>query len=283
MKRTALTLFMTLAGLAAVPMAARADDAAAPAAAASAPADAASPIAYNVGLVSDYRYRGISQSRDQPALQGGVDYTSSFGLYLGTWLSTIKWIKDAGPAAGVNTGSTPAEWDLYGGYRGDIIKDTLTYDVGGLYYLYVSNKYNQVGANADTFEIYGALTYGPATLKYSHALTNLFGFVDSKNSGYLDLSANFDLGSGFSLTPHIGHQEIKHTTGAPVNYSYTDYSLTLGKDFGNGLSVSAAAVGTDDKKLANGLAAFSYTSDPAGDGYKSLQKATLVVGVKYTF
>ncbi len=281
MKKSSLNLLAALIGIAALPAVALADDTpAAPAAAASAAAaaPAASPVAYNVGVVSDYRYRGISQSRDQPALQGGIDYTSSFGLYLGTWLSTIKWIKDAGTSAGVDTGSTPAEWDLYGGYRGDIIKDTLTYDVGGLYYEYVSNKYANVGANANTFEIYGALTYSIFTAKLSHSLTNLFGNMDSKNSDYLDLSLNFDLGNGLSLVPHIGHQTVTHNS----QFAYTDYALTLGKDFGNGFSLSAAVIGTDDKKLADGLAAYRYTNAD-GSGYKSLQKAALVVGAKYTF
>ncbi|MDE2082042.1 MAG: TorF family putative porin [Burkholderiales bacterium] len=281
MKRNTIPLLAALAGLAALPLAARADDT--PAAAGAAPAPAAAPassLAYNIGVVSDYRYRGLSQSRKQPALQGGIDYTDASGAYVGTWLSTIKWIKDAGTAAGgIDTGSTPAEWDLYGGYRGSL-SEGLSFDVGGLYYLYVNNKYGRLGAaaaNANTFEIYGALTYGPATLKYSHTLTNIFGFADSKNSGYLDLSANFDLGSGFSLTPHIGHQSIAHN-GA---YSYTDFSLTLGKDFGNGFSVSAAAIGTDNKKVG-GIDAYYY-QNADGSGFKSLQKATLVVGAKYTF
>ena len=63
-------------------------------------------------------------------------------------------------------------------------------------------------ANPNTTELYGALTFGPATLKYSHAVTNLFGFSDSKNSYYLDLSAGFDLGGGLMLTPHIGYQKV---------------------------------------------------------------------------
>ncbi len=217
---------------------------------------------YNVGLVTDYRYRGISQSRLKPALQGGADYSNPNGLYLGTWLSTIKWTKDAG-------GSGDVEWDLYGGYKGEISK-TVSYDVGGLYYFYPSNKLgNVVGlVNANTFEIYGAVSFGPVTAKYSNALTNTFGNVNSKNSGYLDLSASFDLGSGFSLAPHIGHQEIKGSVGA----SYTDYSLTLGKDLGNGLSLSAALVGTDANKTL-------YVT-PAG---KFTGKDALVLGAKYSF
>jgi uncharacterized protein (TIGR02001 family) len=231
--------------------------------AADAPAAAPAPsTAYNVGVVTDYRYRGISQSRLKPALQGGVDYTDPKGLYLGTWLSTISWIKDAGGKANV-------EWDLYGGYKGEITKD-VTYDVGGLYYLYLGNKLGDVAgfANANTFEIYGAVTYGPVTAKYSHALTNTFGFTDSKGSGYLDISASFDLGNGFSLAPHFGHQSIAKFNSA----SYNDYSLTLGKDLGNGVTLSAALLGTDASKTA-------YVT-PAG---KFTGKNSIVLGAKFSF
>ena len=228
-------------------------------------AEDAPSTSFNVGVVSDYRYRGISQSRLKPALQGGADYSNPNGLYLGTWLSTIKWTKDAG-------GGGDVEWDLYGGYKGEISK-TVSYDVGGLYYFYPSNKLGNVAGlvNANTFEIYGAVTFGPVTAKYSNALTNTFGNVNSKNSGYLDLSASFDLGSGFSLAPHIGHQEIKGTTGL----SYTDYSLTLGKDMGGGISLSAALVGTDASKTL-------YVT-PAANGSKFTGKNALVLGAKFSF
>lgn len=82
-------------------------------------------VSFNIGGVSDYRYRGISQSRLNPALQGGADYTHNpTGFYAGTWLSTIKWTKDAG-------GDGNIEWDIYGGKRGEIVKD-VSYDVGFL-------------------------------------------------------------------------------------------------------------------------------------------------------
>ncbi|HEY9107432.1 MAG TPA: TorF family putative porin [Roseateles sp.] len=223
-----------------------------------APAD---PLSFNVGAVSEYRYRGISQTRLKPALQGGIDYAAPNGFYVGTWASTIKWIKDAGGDANV-------EVDLYGGYKTEVAKG-LTLDVGGLYYLYPSNKLGSVSgfANANTFELYGALSFGPVTAKYSHSTTNLFGTVDSKGSGYFDVTANFDLGDGMTLTPHVGHQTIKHSAA----WSYTDYSLTFAKDF-SGLVLSAAVVGTDaDKAL--------YVS-PNG---KFTGKTSLVVGLKKTF
>jgi uncharacterized protein (TIGR02001 family) len=213
-------------------------------------------LSYNVGVVTDYRYRGISQSRLDPALQGGIDFAHKSGLYVGTWASTIKWIKDAG-------GGGDVEWDIYGGYKG--AAGPVGYDVGVLRYQYPSNDLNP---SANTTELYVAGTMGPATLKYSHAITNLFGFADSKGSGYLDLSATFDLGNGYSVAPHVGHQTVRHNSG----FSYTDYLLTLGKDFGNGVSVSVAAVGTDANKTA-------YVT-PAG---KFTGRNGLVLGAKYSF
>ena len=226
--------------------------------AAVAPALSYADVAFNVGVTSDYRYRGISQTRLKPALQGGIDYSNG-PFYVGAWASSIKWIKDFGGDAGV-------EVDLYGGYKGEITKG-LTYDVGVLTYQYPSNKLNP---SANTTEIYGALTYGPATLKYSHSVTDTFANLDSKNSTYLDLSANFEVGAGMTLTPHIGHQRISGPFSGPG--SYTDYSLTLAKDF-SGLVVSGAIVGTDADR--------SFYSSPVNG--KELGKATLVLGVKYNF
>jgi uncharacterized protein (TIGR02001 family) len=220
------------------------------------PAVSHADLAFNAGVTSDYRYRGISQSRLKPAVQGGVDFSAG-GFYLGAWASSIKWIKDAG-------GNANAEIDLYGGYKGDIVKDSLTFDVGVLTYQYPSNK---LATKAETTEIYGALTFGPATLKYSHSVSNLFGFADSKNSGYFDLSATFPVGP-VSITPHIGYQKVSGSGNDP--FSYTDYSLTVGYEAMPGLTLSAAVIGTDNKL---------YVS-PAG---KNLGKSALVLGVKYAF
>ncbi|NHZ84207.1 hypothetical protein F2P44_33950, partial [Massilia sp. CCM 8695] len=102
-------------------------------------------ISFNAAVVSDYRYRGISQTRLKPALQGGADYTNNpTGFYAGTWLSTIKWTKDAG-------GDGSVEWDIYGGKRGEIVKD-VSYDLGVLSYVYPSNA---LPVSANTTEIYG--------------------------------------------------------------------------------------------------------------------------------
>ena len=257
MKKTPLALAATLA-LTALPSVSFAED--------------ASPLSFNLSVTSDYRYRGISQTRLKPALQGGADYALPGGFYIGAWASTIKWIKDWDVKG-------PLELDLYGGYKGEIQKD-FGYDVGLLQYAYVGNKLADVGGggvfkNANTTEIYGALSYGPVTGKLSYALTNLFGnynfATNEKSSGsyYFDLSGTFDLGSGLSLVPHIGYQKVAKIDNA----SYTDYSLTLTKDLGSGFSVSGAIVGTDADKLF-------YASPVNG---KFLGKTSGFVSVKYVF
>ena len=217
-------------------------------------------LSFNAAVTSDYRYRGISQSRLNPAVSGGVDFAHKSGLYVGAWASSIKWIKDFGGNAGM-------ELDVYGGYKG-AISDAVSYDVGVLGYLYPSN---QLTPSTNTTEIYGALTMGPVTAKYSHSTTNLFGLAGSKGSGYLDLSATFDLGGGWSVVPHLGHQRA---AGAGNNIaSYTDYSLAVNKDFGGGFVGTAALVGTDASKV--------FYASPANG--KFLGKDGLVLTVKYSF
>ena len=82
-------------------------------------------FAFNVGAVSDYRYRGISQTSKKPAIQGGVDFAHKSGLYLGAWGSNVKWVEDFNGATKGNL-----EIDLYGGFKGTIAGD-LGFDVDG--------------------------------------------------------------------------------------------------------------------------------------------------------
>jgi len=212
-------------------------------------------VSFNAALATDYRYRGLSQTRLKPALQGGADYAHSpTGLYAGVWASTIKWTRDLG-------GDGDVEIDLYGGKKGELAPG-LSYDVGGLYYFYPSNDLNP---SANTFELYGQLAYGPAYVKYSHSTTNLFGTADSKGSGYLDIGANIELSPGLLLNLHAGRQRVANN-GV---YSYTDYKVGLTKDLGLA-SVSLALIHADTS---------AYLS-PAG---KNLGKTGAVVAISKTF
>jgi len=286
MKKSALATVAALAILGG-PAVAFAEDAPA-AAPAAAPAEPASPITYNIGVVSDYRYRGISQTKMKPALQGGVDYANG-PVYFGTWLSTIQWVKDsmkiyneagAAAAAGSETPFTPVsekgapvEWDLYGGTKGDIIKDSLTYDVGVLGYIYLGEKFKDIGMKSpNTVEVYGALTYSVFTAKVSISGTPLFGAPQSSGSQYYDVSANFDLGSGFTLTPDVGYQNVTGDFAKTNKLSYTDYSVTLGKDFGSGFTASLQVIATDADKVWYATSSSKFTG-----------RTGVVAGVKYSF
>lgn len=212
----------------------------------------------NAAITSDYRYRGISQTRLQPALQGGADYTHNpSGLYAGVWLSTIKWTKDAG-------GDGDVEVDLYAGRRG-ALGDKLSYDAGVLSYVYPSNG---LQPSANTTEVYGQLGFGPAYAKYSLGLTNLFGYADSRHSGYLDLGANLDLAQGLVLNLHAGHQNVKGNAAA----SYTDWKIGLTRDFGV-VTGALALVGTNADRVV-------YASPVNG---KFMGRNAVTVSVSKTF
>ncbi len=222
-------------------------------------------LSYNVGVTSDYRFRGISQASFNPALQAGADFAHKNGFYLGIWGSNINWIKDY---IGATDGSL--EVDLYGGYKGAITKD-IAFDVGIIRYQYPGNTAADVPgfADANTTEIYGALTYSVVTAKYSRSTGNFIANSNSSGSQYFEVAASFDLGNGFTLTPHAGHQTIPNQA---ISGDYTDYALTLGKDFGNGLTASIAAIGTnaDDAFYKVGT-------------YDNLGKSAVVLGLKYSF
>jgi uncharacterized protein (TIGR02001 family) len=190
----------------------------------------------NVSLLNDYRYRGISQTRTKPAIQGTIDFAHKSGVYLGAFGSNVKWLADAGSKGNV-------EIDLYGGYKGTIVGD-LGFDVGLLQYLYPRNNLASLGgANANTLEAYGGLTYKTISAKYYSSLTNLFGFVDSKRSGYLDITATQDLGDGWAASAHVGRQTIRNFG----ELNYTDYKIGVTKDL-SGFIFGAAVVGTNANK-----------------------------------
>ena len=201
------------------------------------------PVTANVTLASDYRYRGITQGNFRPALQGGFDYAHESGFYIGNWNSSISWLSDgygSNPAV-----SAPIEMDFYGGYKTEVAGVALD---GGLLQYYYSTKNmpgsttvatcktagsrNACGVNPNTTEAYFAATYQFAMLKYSYALTDLFGIYDSKGASYIDLALNYDTGfEGITLNGHIGKQMISTKTDG-VDYSYTDWKIGLTKDLG---------------------------------------------------
>lgn len=263
--------------------------------AASTPTHSFSP---NVGVVSDYLFRGISQTHGAGALQGGVDYSHASGLYAGVWASTITWVKD-----GYGKGST--EIDVYGGYKNSFAGGDWTYDVGLIAYNYPGHgqAITGVNANPNTTEVYGAIGYKWLTLKYSHAVSSHFigflgnnGNTNTRGSNYLELNAAYDLGNGWGLSGHYGTQKVKNVTavvGGVNSPSYSDWNIGVTKDVGFGvvgLSYSDTNVSgsctqnsaTNTNPYCWGSGNFVAGTGPT-TGFADVSKGTVVLSFKKTF
>ena len=204
----------------------------------------------NVGVVSDYVFRGISQSQHQPALQGGVDYAHSSGFYVGTWASTIEWVDRKTYSYQKDNN---VEIDLYGGYKNTV--GDFAYDVGMIRYFYPGN-FNVAGTpvTANTTEAYIAGTWSFFTLKYNHALTSFIGWGNttpdskSKGSGYIDLTMTYPLDETTNIIAHVGRQNVKNNSFA----SYNDWKLGVTKDVGFGVVGLTYTGTTADAKVLDG-------------------------------
>lgn len=200
----------------------------------------ASPFTFNAGVVSDYLFRGVSQTHGGPAIQGGADYAHSSGFYLGAWASSITWVKDF-------LGNDSLELDVYGGYKNSFAGGDWNYDVGYITYNYPGHgsAIPTVLANPNTQELYGSIGYKWLSAKYSYATSNNFiGWYggtglnqNTRGSDYLELNANYDMGSGWTLIGHMGYQKVKGSVDialGPRSASYTDWKLGVSKDVGFG-------------------------------------------------
>lgn len=277
---------LAIAGAFLAPLAAFAEDA------------PASPFAFNVGVVSDYLFRGVSQTHGGGALQGGVDYTHPSGFYAGAWGSTITWVEDW-------LGSGNTEIDVYAGYKGSITED-LGYDVGLITYNYPGHGNLSPGALADpdTKEVYAGLSWKWLSAKYSYALTPYFiGWYggtayDKKTTGsnYLEFNANYDMGDGWTLVGHYGKQKVKNSVavGAMNSADYSDWKIGVTKDVGLGV-VGLAYSDTNTKGSCNattgsttnpycwGTGGRGATLTAPGNNFKDVSKGTVVVTFTKSF
>lgn len=179
-------------------------------------------VAVTATVISDYRFRGLTQTTEDPAVQGSVTVKHESGFYAGVWSSTI-----AGDPGQSLPGYGGAEVDLFGGYsRG--LSSGLTADAGLLYYYYPDAV---SGQNTDYFEPYASLSYliGPATAKLSAAYA--FGGQQGLG-GRDDLYVAGDVSVGVPTTPVTVTAHVGHAAGSLAAYnpsaadrSYVDWSL----------------------------------------------------------
>ena len=203
----------------------------------------ASPAAFadvtaNVGVASEYMFRGIPQTNGA-AVQGGLDLTTASGLYVGTWASNVNF----------GGGENGNEFDVYGGFTQTF--GSFGLDVGAIGYIYSEDSEDGgfgPGSNLDFVEAYVGMTLGPVSGKvyYSPDYNNV-----SAASIYGTLSTSFAVSETISLFAQVGSLDWDTID------SYVDYSagVTGAKD---GLSISLGAYGT------NGRGAATYFG-PAGE------------------
>lgn len=224
----------------------------------------------NLAIVSDYRFRGISQTFGDPAVQGGFDYSHSSGFYVGNWNSNVSGIQYPGGAS--------LEMDFYGGYKFTVAPD-VTADIGVLYYYYPGASIGTTGEKFDYTEVYVGASYKWFSAKYYYGVTDFFGLNNrtatiprggSEGAGYLDLSANFEIADKTLLSLHVGRQTVENYG----EFNYTDYKIGIARDVGFA-NVGLAVVGT------NADEAFYTASN--GTRSRDLGKTTAVLSISKTF
>lgn len=209
-----------------------------------APALAMADVSGNLGLFSDYRFRGVSQTSEGPAVQGGFDYSHESGLYVGTWASNVDF-----------AGSL--EIDVYGGYN-HAVNDDLSFNVGALYYAYPSHSTPAGEMDPNTLELYAGGTWKWLNVKYSHSVTDTFA-IGEKNSYYLEGNVSVPLPYDISLGLHYGYSKFKGMA-AGEDDDYSDWKIGVSKDVA-GFTLGLAYVETDidDADIADGTAVVSIS------------------------
>lgn len=202
----------------------------------------------NVGLYSDYVFRGYTQTQNEPAIQGGFDVEHSSGLYVGTWASNVDWT-----TAGGYMDKNSIEIDVYGGWATELPFWGLGFDIGVLQFLYPgSDTAGQV--ETDATEIYVGLSKDFLEGKFSVSLTNYvvvsddaWGFEDMDGETYTDLTVDVPIGSSpVTLSGHVGYQTFGGTDGSKLDY--TDWKVNADYAFNDNFSAGAFYTDTDQDK-----------------------------------
>jgi uncharacterized protein (TIGR02001 family) len=233
-------------------------------------------VSYNVGLFSEYVFRGYTQTHNDPALQGGVDYEHSSGFYLGLWASNISWIRDADQS---DSGHS-LEVDVYGGFANEIGDTGIGYDVGFLQYFYPGElKASEAAAN--TLELYAGLNYKDFGITYYEVVSDAAWTwgqaqdvsTEDKANGtfYVSVDYEHDIGqymgiSGLTGTLHWGHQ--KFAGAANDGYTYEDVLVGIDKEV-MGLNVGFNYTNTNQSESTWGKVDGKYLGEQRGVFYVS--------------
>lgn len=196
-------------------------------------------ITANIGATSNYVWRGVTQSGDEAAISGGIDYSNESGLYAGTWTSNV---------------SGGHELDLYFGYAGEA--GDVEYDAGYIYYAYPGNG----NADINFGEIYGQASMG----MFSAGLAYTVNAGDSNDGGafdngdlYIHAGVNGELEQGWSWEATVGMYEFDADGSAGAgDISYAHYQLDLSKSVGDFGDFTFTLSGAEQESGSNDPKAF---------------------------
>lgn len=239
----------------------------------------ASPFFGEVSLVSNYVYRGISQTGGKPGIMGSFDYEHSSGFYAGVEAMSSSFFSDIYTESAGTKGASNAslELDVFVGFKNEFAED-FHYDVGYLGYNF-PGTYPAGATKGNTDEIYGAIGYKWITAKYSYVIgNNTFGEPGTRGTNYFELNADFPVAEGLTVSGHVGKQSFKGAGAADLvalgkNPSYTDYKIGINKELGG---------------FDLGLA-YSKTNAPTGAGTqynvlgRDLGKGAFIASISHSF
>jgi uncharacterized protein (TIGR02001 family) len=217
----------------------------------------------NVGLYSDYIFRGYTQTQNEPAIQGGFDVEHSSGLYAGTWASNVDWT-----TAGGYMDKNSVEIDVYAGWAGDTGFYDLGFDIGVLQFFYPGND-TADAVETDATEIYFGFNkdwgaFSTSVTNYVVVSDDAWGFSDMDGEMYHDLTVDVPLGSSpVTLSGHVGHQTFGEST-----YDYTDWKLNVDYAFNDNFSAGAFYTDTDQSE-SDWTVGSTYLGDSTFGGYLS--------------
>lgn len=192
----------------------------------------------SVALTTNYMWRGVSQSNNDPAIQGAIDFAHESGLYIGAWASSVEF----------GDQDNSMELDGYAGFSretdfGGFLPSALTYDLGILRYEYTGRpdlNFTELyfGASASPFENFNFSTYWYYGLKIDHTTPG----------EYTDISADYTLPAsmtGITLLAHVGHYNYKDGGD-----DYWDWKVGIAKDIA-GFNFEVAYYNTDISGAGN--------------------------------
>jgi uncharacterized protein (TIGR02001 family) len=268
-----------------LPMLSHAEDAA--------PAAAPTPtwtFPSSISFVSDYIWRGQTQTWGKPAVQAGIEADHASGLYAGFWGSNVSshWL----PNANLET-----DWSL--GFRNSFATD-FKYDVGGTYIYYPEGDFSKVPtatfekSKLNSLELYGSLGWKWFTVKGGYMPTKFYGW-NVNNSGYAGAfpndpsavvtgstngayyymaSASYDVAPNLNLAGEVGHQTIANSTGL----DWTWYKVGVTKSFDGGWAINGFYTGTSGSSAYQNYASFDKATD-----LKSIDKNKVVISLSKSF